>query len=79
MATNEVRTDPHAAILTWLEPYDGGTATTWIAAIRAVMDIHTPQDRGSVAKCAGCSNHVIFTEFPCPTVRAIADALGVAK
>lgn len=50
------------------------------AALLRVLDVHkptahtlTPDD----VKCAGCGTHVTYTEYPCATVKAIADELGL--
>lgn len=49
-----------------------------VAAVRAVLDLHressAPYDTGY---CEGCNQAQEFPEdWPCPTVRAIATALG---
>jgi len=53
-----------------------------LAALRAVLDLHAP-DAHPLAlqdvKCKGCATHVTFTEWPCATVRALAEALEVEQ
>jgi hypothetical protein len=48
-----------------------------VAALRAVLDIHKPVDRGTGPQCVGCATHVTFTDWPCRTVLAVARELGV--
>lgn len=45
------------------------------AALRAVLDVHKPIDRGAGPQCAGCATHATFTSWPCRTVQAITTAL----
>lgn len=51
-----------------------------VDAIRAVLDLHEPQPRRAYGTtvCVSCSDDEGFTfmEYPCPTVRTVADALG---
>lgn len=50
------------------------------AALRAVLDLHHPVDRGAGPNCAGCATHVTFTPYErCQTVAAITAALGAAQ
>ncbi|MEU0515608.1 MULTISPECIES: hypothetical protein [Amycolatopsis] len=44
-------------------------------ALRAVLDMHRPVDRGTGPQCAGCATHVTFTPWPCKNVAAIEEAL----
>jgi hypothetical protein len=44
-------------------------------ALRAVLDRHVPEDRGTGPKCKGCATHVTFTDWPCATVLDVAAAL----
>ena len=47
------------------------------AALRAVEALHQPLDRGTGPQCQGCSTHVTFTPWPCPTLNAaLATAAG---
>ena len=58
-----------------------------LAAVQAVMALHGPvQVEPSETICAGCSTlrgqgetarYFPFTEYPCPTVQALTDALEV--
>ena len=52
-----------------------------IAALRAVLLMHRPMNDLGSPPCAHClsedSDEVAFVPWPCPTVRAIATALGV--
>lgn len=45
------------------------------AALRAVLDLHQPDDRGTGPQCTGCATRLTFTRWPCPTVQAITTAL----
>lgn len=51
-----------------------------VAALRAVLDLHKPRDWHGKNICDACSEteDSLFMEYPCPTVRAVADALGAA-
>ncbi|RZS39186.1 hypothetical protein EV193_104402 [Herbihabitans rhizosphaerae] len=98
-----------------IDPYHGGPATPFIAAINAVLDLHKPSawyeectqhtfeehedtsvhleagdydfdgcdDSRAPDRCAECTpanaddDYVPSVLYPCPTVRAIADELGV--
>jgi hypothetical protein len=50
-------------------------AVRLLAAVEAALKVHQPVDRGTGAQCKGCATHVTFTQWPCPTVRAITAAL----
>lgn len=50
------------------------------AALRAVVELHAPQDRwmGGGSICGNCNGaHGEDWPYPCSTITAIADALGV--
>lgn len=51
-----------------------------VAALRAVLDLHVGDGEGYGGKvmCAYCSwlDEDMLVEFPCRTIRAIAEALG---
>lgn len=50
-------------------------------AVLAVLDLHAPEAHPLAPtdlKCKGCNTHVTFTHWPCATVQAIAEKLGVA-
>lgn len=50
-------------------------------AVQAVLDLHAPEAHPLAPndlKCKGCNTHVTFTHWPCATVTAIAEKLGVA-
>jgi hypothetical protein len=47
-----------------------------VTALRGVLELHAPFDRGTGPHCQGCATHVTFTHWPCATVLAITDALG---
>lgn len=57
---------------------DAGDALDAVAALQAVLDLHKPNPRYP-DWCDGCNQAQEFPEdYPCPTVRAIAGALGVS-
>ena len=57
-----------------------------VDALRAVLELHKPRHGFGTTICEGCSDDpddgwaehpdVMFMEYPCPTVRTIADTLG---
>ena len=49
-----------------------------LAAAEAALKLHQPVDRGTGPQCKGCATHITFTQWPCPTYRAIAAALIAA-
>jgi hypothetical protein len=65
------------------DPFDGDcgkfrreeAAQELFVAVRDILDMHAPYDRGAGPKCAGCGTHVTFTPWPCVTVQAITEAL----
>lgn len=72
--------DLHTRLLGELDDLDmriGGTGPL-IPTIRAVVELHAPR------QCCGANCHELcrtcpgdFTTYPCPTVAAVAEALGV--
>lgn len=69
------------------DPFDGDNgrfrreeaAPELFAAMRDILDLHGPKDRGAGPQCKGCATHVTFTAWPCRTVQAITKALGEAS
>ena len=59
---------------------DAGDALDAVAALQAVLDLHKSIQGHGVTICEACSEteDALFMEYPCPTVRAIAGALGVS-
>jgi hypothetical protein len=53
-----------------LEPYGNVMPTHLVLALRAVLELHKPQNKHEVefglAKCDGC-----YMPYPCPTIQAI--------
>lgn len=51
-----------------------------VAAVRAVVELHKPEFFGGVIACLACSPGMppqVLIAAPCPTITAIAEALGV--
>lgn len=51
-------------------------------ALRAVVELHAPEFFGGVIACLACSPGMppqILIEAPCPTITAIAEALGIGE
>lgn len=46
-----------------------------LAAIDGVTALHKPS-RGKVAGCEECDWDVVGTDYPCPTITALTEALG---
>lgn len=83
-------TDLDAAIRARLVLHDSGEATvldmrcaydceTTQAALLAVLDLHHPDDCGDCSACTRWEDDMVAhaMEYPCPTLRAIAEKLGV--
>ena len=68
-AVNEGHLDPDA--------FTDDRAGRALAALRAVLDLHVEhQDTGKCDECTVAPYSVHSVPWPCPTVRAIAAALG---
>ena len=72
-------TDSDVALMSLLD----GRLPQALDALQAVLDLHKPVDvEPSETICAACSNRLPngrfmpIIEYPCPTVRAITDAIG---
>ncbi|MEV8610250.1 hypothetical protein AB0383_20385 [Amycolatopsis sp. NPDC051373] len=75
-------TDPDGECAHDCDDYLGLLAPKAFAALRAVLDEHTPEDEGpqyaagTRLVCTGCLNAAgEYREYPCATVKAIAAAL----
>lgn len=75
-------TDPHALLEAYTRTYPMNKAAHELAAaLRAVLDIHTPftlttsRWTPKPVGCESCSVIPEFINYPCPTVRAIVDTL----
>lgn len=57
-----------------LEPHGNVMPTHLVLALRAVVELHKPQNKHEVefglAKCDGC-----YMSYPCPTIQAIKKEL----
>lgn len=88
----ETRTDPHAAILTWLD--ENGHAGWCDAKVHRLCcdgECNCPQGKLAGLARRFVEQHVAqgegpeafcpieLTTYPCRTIRVVADALGVAK
>lgn len=54
------------------------------AALRAVVELHAPVDRGYAIDCEGCDEPEQpegcgYPSWPCSTIQAIADQLGLTE
>lgn len=83
--------DLHARLLAEIQMHDDdaegfSTVPTLTAALRAVVELHTPFQRSMLtAACRACSTPVhtqpgrytAVVNWPCSTIRVVAEALGV--
>lgn len=51
----------------------------YLDAVKAVADLHQPDPDRPVCTACGETEACASTDWPCPTIRAIADALGVKE
>lgn len=79
-------TDLHTRLRTELFRLDMSTGGcgNMLGAIEAVVDLHTPgpfEEWPRVRCCNECADAdaMLLVEWPCPTVVAIAEALGVTE
>lgn len=67
-------------ITTELDGCEDTSAQAIVGAARSVVELHKPEFFGGVNACLACSPGMpppILIDAPCPTIKAIAEALGV--
>jgi hypothetical protein len=78
--------DLHARLLAHIDEYvrsafeDSYPVAAPLAALRAVVELHTPEVFGGIWACLACSPGMppqILRAAPCSTIRVIAEQLGV--
>jgi hypothetical protein len=76
--THDKLFDEISVQLVHLPPYALGGPALYLQALRAVVQLHKPDDKGG---CAGCPPdreyfYESMEEWPCPTIQAIEKELG---
>lgn len=59
-----------------------GAVEVLSGAVRAVVEMHAPEFFGGVIACLACSPGMppqVLIAAPCPTITAIAEALGIGE